>query len=80
MLQILAGELAEVIEQLLDTLWAWKIETESVAKGRLWQQLMVLHEMHRSGFIKVSAQIEAEREEAWILSESAISRAAVSRR
>jgi hypothetical protein len=74
MLQALAAEFAEITEQLLETLWTWKIERDSEAKDRLWQQLVVLHEIHRNAFNKVSSHMAAETEKARIISKSTVKR------
>jgi len=67
MFEELAQDFAATCELLLETLWAWKLELDTVARDRLWQQLVVLHEMHRDGFRRISEQLEAETEDARIL-------------
>jgi hypothetical protein len=76
---MLSAEFAEITEQLLETLWRWKIETDNDDKDKLWQQLVVLHEMHCEGFKRISDHMEAQIEEAQLIREATIKRHAVRR-
>ena len=78
MFEDLAQDFAATCELLLETLWAWKLEPDTVAKDRLWQQLVVLHEMHRDGFRRISEHLERETEDARILRAATLKRHRIS--
>jgi len=74
MRQTLAGDFAKITEQLFETLSAWRIEADSAAKDRLWQVVVILHEMHRDAFRRLSDHMAAETEEARPISQTTVKR------